>query len=64
MGNIPTTVDKLAVPSTAGGVMAGIDPWQYIGTALLQSYLNLRLMHRDENMQVVPPVGHSMAADA
>ena len=31
-----------------------LDPWQYLGTGLLQSYLNLRLMHRDENMQVVP----------
>jgi peptide/nickel transport system substrate-binding protein len=31
-----------------------IDPWQYIGTGMLQSYLNLRLLHRDEHMQVVP----------
>ena len=31
-----------------------IDPWQYIGTGMMQSYLNLRLLHRDEQMRVVP----------
>src|SRR5712671_4010621 len=52
-GNIPVTVDKLVIAFDGWGGDV-LDPWQYLGTGLLQSYLNLRLMHRDENMQVVP----------
>jgi ABC-type transport system substrate-binding protein len=53
VGNIPATVGKLAVAFDGWGGDV-LDPWQYLGTGLLQSYLNLRLIHRDENMQVVP----------
>ncbi len=52
-GNIPVTVDKLVIAFDGWGGDV-LDPWQYLGTGLLQSYLNLRLLHRDENMQVVP----------
>jgi ABC-type transport system substrate-binding protein len=53
VGNIPATVDKLSIAFDGWGGDV-LNPWQYLGTGLLQSYLNLRLMHRDENMQVVP----------
>jgi hypothetical protein len=43
---------SLQSPLTVGGDV--IDPWQYIGTGMLQSYLNLWHLHRDEQMQVVP----------
>lgn len=52
-GAIPATVEKLVIAFDGWGGDV-LDPWQYLGTGLLQSYLNLRLMHRDENMQVVP----------
>jgi peptide/nickel transport system substrate-binding protein len=50
---VPTTVEQLTVAFDGWGGDV-IDPWQYIGTGMLQSYLNLRLLHRDEQMQVVP----------
>jgi len=53
VGNVPVTVDKLVIAFDGWGGDV-LNPWQYLGTGLLQSYLNLRLMHRDENMQVVP----------
>jgi peptide/nickel transport system substrate-binding protein len=50
---VPATVGQLTIAfdGWGGDVM---DPWQYIGTGLLQSYLNLRLFHRDEQMKIVP----------
>jgi hypothetical protein len=39
-GNIPAAVDKLVIAFDGWGG-DGLNPWQYIGTALLQSYLNL-----------------------
>src|SRR5215471_9332577 len=53
VGNMPATVDKLVIAFDGWGGDV-LNPWQYLGTGLLQSYLNLRLMHRDEHMQVVP----------
>jgi ABC-type transport system substrate-binding protein len=53
VGNVPATVDKLVIAFDGWGGDV-LNPWQCLGTGLLQSYLNLRLMHRDENMQVVP----------
>jgi len=53
VSNVPVTVDKLVIAFDGWGGDV-LNPWQYLGTGLLQSYLNLRLMHRDENMQVVP----------
>ena len=50
---MPATVDKLVIAFDGWGGDV-LNPWQYLGTGLLQSYLNLRLMHRDEHMQVVP----------
>lgn len=53
VGKIPATVEKLVIAFDGWGGDV-LDPWQYLGTGLLQTYLNLRLIHRDENMQIVP----------
>jgi ABC-type transport system substrate-binding protein len=50
---VPAEVEQLTVAfDGCGGDV--IDPWQYFGTGMLQSYLNLRFLHRDQQMQVVP----------
>ena len=49
---VPATVEQLTVAFDGWGGDV-IDPWQYIGTGMLQSYLNLRHLHRNEQMQVV-----------
>ena len=48
---VPASVEQLTVAFDGWGGDV-IDPWQYIGTGLLQSYLNLRLLHRDEQRQL------------
>jgi peptide/nickel transport system substrate-binding protein len=53
VGGVPVSVAQLTIGVDGWGGDV-IDPWQYIGTGLLQSYLNLRLLHRDEQMQIVP----------
>ncbi|MGH8065555.1 MAG: ABC transporter substrate-binding protein [Candidatus Entotheonellia bacterium] len=53
VGGVPASVAQLTIGMDGWGGDV-IDPWQYIGTGLLQSYLNLRLLHRDEQMQIVP----------
>jgi peptide/nickel transport system substrate-binding protein len=50
---IPVSVEQLTVAFDGWGGDV-IDPWQFIGTGMMQSYLNLRLLHRDERMNIVP----------
>jgi hypothetical protein len=50
---VPAAVEQLTIAFDGWGGDV-IDPWQYIGTGMMQSYLNLRLLHHDEQMHVVP----------
>jgi ABC-type transport system substrate-binding protein len=53
VAGVPASVEQLTAAFDCWGGDV-IDPWQYIGTGMLQSYLNLRLLHRDERMHLVP----------
>jgi ABC-type transport system substrate-binding protein len=53
VAGIPASVEQLTVAFDGWGGDV-IDPWQFIGTGMMQSYLNLRLLHRDERMSIVP----------
>jgi peptide/nickel transport system substrate-binding protein len=52
-GEVPRSVNKLTIAMDGWGSDM-IDPWEYPQPSFIQSYLNLRLVTRDENMQVQP----------
>src|SRR5262245_32619979 len=52
-GEAPRLVNKLTIAMDGWGSDM-IDPWEYPQPSFIQSYLNLRLVTRDENMQVQP----------
>jgi peptide/nickel transport system substrate-binding protein len=49
----PASVNKLTI-AMDGWASDLIDPWEYAQNSAIQSYLNLRLLTRDETMQVQP----------
>jgi hypothetical protein len=49
----PSTVKKLTIAMDSWGSDM-IDPWEYPQGSIIQSYLNLRLVTRDETMQTQP----------
>jgi peptide/nickel transport system substrate-binding protein len=52
-GEAPSSVNKLTIAMDGWGSDM-IDPWENPQPSFIQSYLNLRLVTRDENMQVLP----------
>ena len=52
-GEVPRSVNKLTIAMDGWGSDM-IDPWEYPQPSFIQSYLNLRLVTRDEHMQVQP----------
>jgi peptide/nickel transport system substrate-binding protein len=53
LAGTPVSVNKLTVAMDGWGSDM-IDPWEYPQGSFIQSYLNLRLVTRDENMQIQP----------
>ena len=52
-GEAPSSVGKLTIAMDGWGSDM-IDPWENPQPSFIQTYLNLRLVTRDENMQAVP----------
>ena len=52
-GEAPPSVNKLTIAMDGWGSDM-IDPWEYPQPSFIQSYLNLRLVTRDEHMRVQP----------
>ena len=52
-GEVPRSVNKLTIAMDGWGSDM-IDPWEYPQPSFIQSYLNLRLLTRDEHMQIQP----------
>ena len=50
---VPASVERLTIAFDGWGGDV-IDPWQYIGTGLMQTYLNMSLFHRAQDFSIVP----------